>query len=184
VDGIRLVAVLAFAVLAAAYVAVPWEPGAFSLDDYEDDEEEYFWGGEEEEWDDEDEGDYEGTAEELGSAAFYGGIFFSGGYVAFKYAATPLRVPPRLRRLALDVHGFGNLALAPLALIHGYLNIQYATVLEYAMAALIVFLTVSGLTLRYVRNRRLKLAARLVHGQRILALALLVLAVLHVARVD
>jgi len=148
----------------------------YSLDG--DEEEDEWWEEEEDEY------EYEGEAEALGEAAFYGGVVLSGGYSAVKYARRYVRLPPQVIRLSLDIHSLGNLALAPLALIHGYVNLEYAGPIEYAMAALIIILVVTGTTLRYVRNRRAKMAARLIHGQRTLAIILLVLALLHIARVD
>jgi len=167
--------VLAFLAGMASAVLLDQAPAIInSLDGDEDDE----W------WEEDEEDELEGEAEALGEAAFYGGLVLSGGYSAIKYTRRYIKLPPQVIRLSLDIHSLGNLALAPLALIHGYVNLEYAGPIEYAMAALIIILVVSGATLRYVRNRRAKIAARLVHSQRALAILLLVLALLHIARVD
>jgi len=173
--AIILIVVAFLAGLASAVLLDQAPTIIYSLDGDEEDDE---W------WEEEEEDEFEGEAEALGEAALYGGILLSGGYSAVKYARRYVRLPPQVIRLSLDIHSLGNLALAPLALIHGYVNLEYAGPIEYAMAVLIVLLVVSGATLRYVRSRRAKIAARLVHSQRMLALLLLVLALLHVARVD
>jgi len=168
-----LLVVLAF--LAGVASAVLLDQAPIIINSLDDDDE---W------WEEEEEDELEGEAEALGEVAFYGGLVLSGGYSAVKYTRRYIKLPPRIIRLSLDIHSLGNLALAPLALIHGYVNLEYAGPIEYAMAALIIILVASGATLRYVRNRRAKIAARLIHSQRALAILLLVLALLHIARVD
>ena len=130
--------------------------------------------------------EYEGRLGGLGEAAYAGAILLTLQLLAGKYLLRRLtpeiidaRLYSRIYRLQLDLHSYGNLAAAALAGMHGLANLQTATLLEYAMATLIAALTASGILLRYSRNRRLKLYARLLHGQRILALALLALATIH-----
>ncbi|MCE4610123.1 MAG: hypothetical protein F7C36_07100 [Desulfurococcales archaeon] len=133
--------------------------------------------------DDEYNGEYEENEgeETLGSIGFYGGLFATLIYIIPKYARQYLGIslPPKLYKYALDIHSIGNPIAATAAFIHGYLNIQYATTLEYVMVALIIFLTVSGLIMRYAKWKKIKLAMRLIHSQRILAIILLVLVLLH-----
>ncbi len=133
--------------------------------------------------DDEYNGEYEENEgeETLGSIGFYGGLFATLIYVIPKYARQYLGIslPLKLYKYALDIHSIGNPIAATAAFIHGYLNIQYATTLEYVMVALIIFLTISGLIMRYAKWRKIKLAMRLIHSQRILAIILLVLVLLH-----
>ncbi|MEB3765117.1 MAG: hypothetical protein GSR77_03000 [Desulfurococcales archaeon] len=133
--------------------------------------------------DDEYNGEYEENEgeETLGSIGFYGGLFATLIYIIPKYARQYLGIslPPKLYKYALDIHSIGNPIAATAAFIHGYLNIQYVTTLEYVMVALIIFLTVSGLIMRYAKWKKIKLAMRLIHSQRILAIILLVLVLLH-----
>ncbi|MEB3845401.1 MAG: hypothetical protein LRS48_06980 [Desulfurococcales archaeon] len=133
--------------------------------------------------DNEHNGEYEENEgeETLGSIGFYGGLFATLIYVIPKYARQYLGIslPPKLYKYALDIHSIGNPIAATAAFIHGYLNMQYATTLEYVMVALIIFLTISGLIMRYAKWRKIKLAMRLIHSQRILAIILLVLVLIH-----
>ncbi len=138
--------------------------------------------------DDEYNGEYEENEgeETLGSIGFYGGLFATLIYIIPKYARQYLGIslPPKLYKYALDIHSIGNPIAATVAFIHGYLNIQYATTLEYVMVALIVFLTLSGLIMRYAKWKKIKLAMRLIHSQRMLAIILLVLVLLHQGLAD
>ncbi|MEB3789759.1 MAG: hypothetical protein GSR72_07715 [Desulfurococcales archaeon] len=119
--------------------------------------------------------------ETLGSIGFYGGLFATLIYIIPKYTRQYLGIslPPKIYKYTLDIHSIGNLIAATAAFIHGYINIQYATTLEYVIVALIIFLTISGLIMRYAKSRKIKLAMRLIHSQRILAIILLVLVLLH-----
>ncbi len=124
----------------------------------------------------------EEVPEVAGSIAFYGGLALNTFFVAVRWASSVgAPVPPGVRRLAMELHMDGNIALAVPAYLHGYTMLGRATLLEYAIGALITILLVSGVTMRYFKSRRAKLVARMIHGQRVLALLLLVLLVLHVA---
>ena len=180
-----LLATVMLVLLVSGYLAVKAYADG-DEDEYKNGEEEYEGKyGDEYEGEEEEEDEYEAN-ESLGSIGFYGGVLATLVYVAPKYARQllGLRLPPRVYRYTLDLHAAGNMAAAVAALTHGYLNIRYATPLEYAMAVLIVLLVVTGLVMRYAENRKAKLVARLVHGQRVFALTLLVLALLHQALME
>ncbi|NOZ89443.1 MAG: hypothetical protein GXO15_05910 [Crenarchaeota archaeon] len=173
----RRLALLA-AVLAALLLLGSTLGAVKALADGDEDEEEYGEGYEEEEE------EYEGRLTALGEAAFYGGVALNLGFVGLRMLRGLVDVPPRLQRLALEVHMDGNIALGAAGLMHGAANLGEAGPIEYGMAVLIVFLMASGMLMRYWRGRRAKLVARMVHTQRFLALLLLVLAVAHVEAMD
>ncbi len=52
------------------------------------------------------------------------------------------------------------------------------------MAIFIIAILLSGIMLRYLRNRRLKALGRHIHLQRLLALLLLVIAVAHTVMIE
>ena len=135
--------------------------------------------------------EYEGFERgDLGEAAAWLAGFASVQYFVVRRAITMLRgsleprLLARLSRLSLDAHSYGNLAAFALGFLHGYPVLSIASPLEYSMIALAVVLTASGITMRYLRSRRAKLVARMVHGQRVLALILLVLVLIHAERMD
>lgn len=110
-------------------------------------------------------------------------MFLILGFVAYKYtipyqAKHKIKMPVRYKHV-LDIHIFTSLILAAAALIHGFLLLEYATLLEYAIGAVIVFMVVTGVVLRWSKHRKLKMYARLLHTQRALALTLLILVTIH-----
>lgn len=120
-------------------------------------------------------------AEALGKTAFYLGLLLNLGFVAVRRARFLVNVPPGLQRLALELHMDGNMVLTVPALCHGFTFIDKAGPVEYGAVALILLLAISGAVMRYYRNRRAKLVARMIHSQRALALLLLVLLLIHVS---
>ncbi len=146
------------------------------------------WDEEEEKEDGAEEGEGEGElAESLGSAAWNIGVPLVFGYVAYKHLY--LRLARRGTRLplspalALKVHVATSLLLGAAALLHGLLLLDYAGPVEYAAAGLVALVTLSGATLYYFRGRAARYA-RMLHAQRLLALAALTVVALHVALVD
>ncbi|ALL00396.1 hypothetical protein Pyrde_0346 [Pyrodictium delaneyi] len=123
-------------------------------------------------------------AEAMGEIAFYLGLLLNLGFVAVRWARFVVNTPPGLQRLALELHMDGNIVLTIPALWHAYTFIDKAGPVEYAAVTLILVLTLSGIVMRYYRNRRARLIARMIHSQRILALLLLVLLLIHVAGVE
>ena len=125
----------------------------------------------------------------LGEAAAWGAGLSTIQYMIVRralprfYLLEP-RYRARLARLSLDIHSYGNLASLGLGLSHGYINRSAASLLEYLMVGLAIILAVSGLTMRYLRDRRARLVARMIHGQRILALLLLTLVIIHVSKME
>ena len=135
-----------------------------------------------EEYDDEDEDENE-VAESLGELAWNLGPVLVAAFAVYKYslpyqARMGLRLPVRYKHV-LDLHIYSSIALGLVALAHGYLLLEEATVLEYAIGAVIVFMMVTGILLRWSKNRRVKAYARLLHTQRLLAVTLLVLVAIH-----
>ncbi len=136
------------------------------------------WANGEEE---EEEGEEDEFAKELGEAAWNLGLALNLAFVAVRWSRRYLAFPPQFLKLALDVHMYGNVALAVPALYHGYTFLGKAGPLEYAIGVIIVVLIASGLVLRYAKYRGLRRAMKLIHSQRALSLMLLVLLLIHTA---
>jgi Flp pilus assembly protein TadB len=138
--------------------------------------------------DDEDEDEFgeealEETAEAAGSAAFALGVLANASFVAYKW----LRLHVRIRgsyRSVLNVHIFLNVLLGLLALYHGYYLRSAAGPVEYASILVVLVILASGLLLRYSKDRRLKWFARQLHIQRLLALVLLAVVLIHIYTVE
>ena len=131
---------------------------------------------------DEEEGEEEGEfAEGLGEVAWNLGLALNLAFVAVRWSRRYLAFPPQFLKLALDVHMYGNVALAVPALLHGYVFLDKAGPVEYATGLIIVVLIASGLVLRYARYRGLRRAMKLIHSQRALSLLLLALLLIHTA---
>ncbi len=123
----------------------------------------------------------------FGEAAWTIGTPLTGLYVAYRFALRldPRRVarilsPPIARRL----HAVTSIFFGGLALAHAYLNRVYATVLEYALVSVLVLTMLSGALLYKVASlppSGRKIIYR-IHAQRVLALLLLILALIHVAQ--
>ncbi len=126
-------------------------------------------------------------AESLGSAAWNLGVPLVFGYVAYKHLylglarrGTRLPLSPAL---ALKIHVATSLLLGAAALLHGLLLLDYAGPVEYAAAGLVALVLISGVALYYFRGRAARYA-RMLHAQRLLALATLAVVALHVALMD
>ena len=121
----------------------------------------------------------------MGEAALALGVPAVLAYVGYK-RALPLLAragirPPVSPRPALGLHAATGLALGLLAAAHGLMLIGEAGPLEVALGAVLATTLASGATLYLLLGRRGARAARAVHAQRLLALTLLVLALLHAA---
>ncbi|MEB3860477.1 MAG: hypothetical protein LRS43_04630 [Desulfurococcales archaeon] len=130
----------------------------------------------------EDEG-LEETAEAAGSAAFALGVTANALFVGYKWARLHVRLKGSYRSV-LDAHILSNIILGLLAVYHGYSLRSTAGPVEYASIAAVLVLLSSGLLLRYAKNRRLKWFARHLHIQRILAVILLGLVILHIYTIE
>ncbi|MCE4601948.1 MAG: hypothetical protein F7B18_02060 [Desulfurococcales archaeon] len=136
----------------------------------------------------EDEGGEDGIAEGLGELAWSVGPLLIVAFAVYKHilpyqTRMGLRLPIRYKHV-LDLHIYSSIALGLIALAHGYLLLEEATILEYAIGAVIVFMIATGVLLRWTKNRRLKAYARLLHTQRLLAITLLVLVAIHTGLKD
>ncbi len=140
----------------------------------------------------EDEGEGENgeneTAKSLGEFAWNAGLALILGFVAYKYtlpyqAKYKIKLPVRYKHV-LNIHIFSSLLLAAAALLHGFLLLEYATLLEYAIGVIIVFMVVTGVLLRWSTHRKLKMYARLLHTQRALTILLLILVAIHTSLKD
>ncbi len=127
-------------------------------------------------------------AKSLGEFAWSVGPVLIVAFVIYKYtlpyqARLGLRLPVRFKHV-LDMHIYTSIILGIVALTHGYLLMDRARLLEYLIGAVIVFMMVTGVLLRWSRDRRARMFARLIHTQRLLALTLLVLILIHTATME
>ncbi|MEB3787543.1 MAG: hypothetical protein GSR78_02170 [Desulfurococcales archaeon] len=127
-------------------------------------------------------------AESLGEFAWNAGLVLILGFVAFKYTLPyqvkhGINLPIRFKHV-LDIHIASSLMLAAAALLHGFMLLEYATLLEYAIGGVIMLMVVTGILLRWSKNRKVKTYARLLHTQRLLALVLLILVAVHTSLKD
>ena len=137
----------------------------------------------------EDEGGYEGGGE---FAEGFGGIAWGGGlaanilFVGYKFVYPRIHnyLPEILRlKYVLNLHILLNIILGILAILHGYALRNRAGIVEYLSVFFIIFLIVSGLTLRYVKNKKVKLFSRMLHAQRLLSIILIILIAIHTATI-
>ncbi|BAN89478.1 hypothetical protein [Aeropyrum camini] len=130
----------------------------------------------------------EDSGEELGEIAWNLGVPAILAFViareAYIWSARRGVKWPVSYNTILIIHIISALVLGFMALLHGIANIGRATPLEYALGVLIALLLLSGATLYLGRGRRGGRIARLIHAQRLLAIALLLLAGMHVVAVD
>ena len=123
------------------------------------------------------------TAGALGEVALVLGAPAVLAYVGYKLALPRLARagirPPVSPRTALRMHAATSLALGLLAATHGLLLLGEAGPLEIVLGGVLVLTLASGATLYLLLGRRGARAARAVHAQRLLALTLLLLALLH-----
>ncbi len=131
----------------------------------------------------EEDGGEDEFATSLGELAWSLGPVLVAAFAAYKYslpyqARMGLRLPVRFKHV-LDLHIYSSIALGLVALAHGYMLLDKATILEYAIGAVIVFMMITGILLRWSKNRRVKAYARLLHTQRLLAVTLLILVAIH-----
>ena len=160
----------------ALLLGVALSIGALAMPDGEEEEEAGEEYGEE--------GEREGgeVAESAGSLAFTLGLLANMGFVGYKWAKLHAKIKGSYRHV-LNTHILLNILLGGLAIYHGYSLREAAGPVEYASVAAIIIILLSGLLLRYAKNRHLKWFARHIHVQRALALLLLILVVIHVATI-
>jgi hypothetical protein len=130
----------------------------------------------------------EELAEGLGGFAWNLGVPLILGFVAYKHAyiyAAKRRVKlPVSLKTALEIHVATALVLGAAALIHGVMLIDEAGPVEYAAGGLTALILASGAALYYVKRRQAQRLARMLHVQRALGAALLLVVALHVALAD
>ncbi len=120
------------------------------------------------------------VAEVLGQVAFYLGALLNASFVFVRWSRAVINWPSDIMRIIMELHMYGNLVLGLTAIVHGYFLIEYAGLVEYGLGALVIALLVSGLFMRFARDRYVRLAARMMHSQRILTVLLVALLLLHV----
>ena len=116
----------------------------------------------------------------LGDIALYVGLSLNGFYL-FSRAAVRSRASLMPARAILNFHIISNLLLESAVLIHAVGFIDKAGSIEYASVIIILLLTLSGFIMRVIGEKRAKLLSRLIHGQMILSIILIVFILLHVA---
>ena len=84
----------------------------------------------------------------------------------------------------LRFHFVTNILLGLAGMYHGYLYINRASFVEYFLVGLILLIIFSGLVLRYAKNRKLKVFAKLIHAQRIISILILILVGIHMVVVE
>ncbi|MEB3779171.1 MAG: hypothetical protein GSR85_02930 [Desulfurococcales archaeon] len=177
-DGERhLLVVLAILILIGLSLLVVAGTIVYANGDGEDEEEEGYGEGDENE-----------LAESLGELAWGLGPVLVAAFVVYKYtlpyqARLGLKLPIRFKHI-LDLHIYSSIVLGIVALAHGYLLLGEARLLEYVIGLVIVFMMVTGILLRWSRDRRVKMFARLIHAQRLLALLLLLLVIIHTSTIE
>ncbi|MCE4612471.1 MAG: hypothetical protein F7C07_01370 [Desulfurococcales archaeon] len=130
-----------------------------------------------------DDGLFEEVAESAGSVALFLGVLANVAFVGYKWARLHVRIRGSYKRV-LDVHIFLNFLLAGLAFYHGYALRDTAGPVEYASVAVIAVILLSGVLLRYAKNRHVKWFARHIHIQRALAVILLIVVAVHVLTIE
>jgi len=131
--------------------------------------------------------EYEGGegAEGLGSIAAWGGAILIGGFVLFREAYLRfLRdtglIKPVMYKNTLRLHAITSILLGLAGLYHGYTLQKHAGPVEYALVTVILFTLVSG-TLLWLSRGKMRRYIRLIHVQRLLAVTILILVLLHVS---
>lgn len=125
----------------------------------------------------------EDTGKLYGSVAWVGGLFLNSVFVVVNRARKMFRLRIPFRYI-LDIHILTNIILGALGVIHGYSYMSRAGPAEYLAVSLIVILLISGLFLRYISSRNMKLLSRLVHGQLLLSIILALVLGYHVATIE
>ncbi|MCE4626427.1 MAG: hypothetical protein F7B78_02110 [Desulfurococcales archaeon] len=122
-------------------------------------------------------------AEGLGSFAAWGGVILIGGFVVFREAYLRfLRdsgiIKPITYKNVLTLHAITSILLGLAGLYHGYTLQSHAGPIEYALITVIIFTLISG-TLLWLSKGKMRRYIRLIHVQRILAVTILILVILH-----
>jgi hypothetical protein len=133
------------------------------------------------------EGEAGDVAEGQGSLAAWGGGVLVAGFVVFREAyprivRAGVKLPGTLYKSALTSHAATSVLLGLAGLYHGYVLRSHARVVEYALAGVIAFTLLSGVVLWFSRGNMRRLA-RLIHVQRALAAAILILVLIQVATI-
>lgn len=84
----------------------------------------------------------------------------------------------------LNMHITLNIIGYIAGMVHGLLFIRYLEPIPLSLAIIMTVLVISGLLLRFISSRNMKMFNRLLHGQAILTIMLVLLIVLHVTSAD
>ena len=125
----------------------------------------------------------EDFANQLGSAAWIGGLFLNSVFVVINRARKIFRLRVPMRAI-LDFHIITNVLLGIAGIIHGYSYLKVAGPAEYVAVGLIFLLLATGLFLRYISSRNVKLLNRIVHGQLLLSIILAIVIGYHIAFIE
>lgn len=125
----------------------------------------------------------EDGAESLGSLSWNLGLILNTVFVAVNRARKMFRLRLPFEPI-LNLHISTNIVLGIAGVIHGYAFLSYARPLEYLTVLLILLLIISGIVLRIVRTRDLRLLNRLVHTQLSLAILLVAAVWLHTVTIE
>ncbi len=131
----------------------------------------------------EDDGEGGEAAEGLGSVAAWGGVILIGGFVIFREAYMRfLRqariVKPEMYKNAITFHAITSILLGIIGVYHGYTLQRYAGPVEYALVSVIIFTLITG-SMLWLSRGKLRRYIRLIHVQRVLAITILILLILH-----
>ncbi len=134
--------------------------------------------------DEEEEGLFgEDVANQLGSAAWIGGLFLNSVFVVINRARKIFRLRVPMRAI-LDFHIITYVLLGIAGIIHGYSYLGVAGPAEYIAVGLILLLLTTGFFLRYVSSRKVRLLNRMVHGQLLLSIILAIVIGYHIAYIE
>ncbi|MEM2856657.1 MAG: hypothetical protein QW416_06115 [Candidatus Nitrosocaldaceae archaeon] len=136
--------------------------------------------------------DDEDSAKMLGWAAIGAGALSNITFVIYNrvrkissiYSKDLTRNLALIYKPMLSWHIMLNITGYIAGMMHGLLLIRYLDPISLSLAIIMTILVVSGLLLRYTSSRDLKLFNKLLHGQSVLTILLIILIVLHVLSAD
>ena len=125
----------------------------------------------------------EGASKQLGEVSWSFGLILNIFFVVLNRARKYFKLSLPFREI-LNIHITTNVFLGILGVLHGYSFLSKAGPVEYLAVFLIIFLLLSGLLLRFISGRDLKLLNRLVHTQLALALLLTLTIWVHIETIE
>ncbi|MFN4336692.1 MAG: hypothetical protein ACK4FV_03795 [Candidatus Nitrosocaldus sp.] len=135
----------------------------------------------------------EDTAKALGWMAIVIGIIANIIFILYnrirKFSAAYLgsdttRSLALMYKPMLNMHITLNVIGYIAGMVHGLLFIRYLEPITLSLAIIMTVLVISGLLLRYTSSSNMKIFNRLLHGQAILTIMLVLLIILHVVSAD